>query len=185
MLAMETAELSLEQRGILASSASAAYLDRFSEEDRRSISVYQRPTLTTRTRKYSSRGQEFTIKWQDYGEPLPSWFDAVMQGFVDLLTLPPNWDSYGAGVIDPDLVRSAMTFANEMLGPRSPAPRVVPLSSGGLQLEWQREGIDLEIIFDRGEVPFFSYRNRTSGEEGDHDLATESHLLRAILAKLG
>lgn len=178
MPATEAAELSLAERGILASSASAAYLDQFSEEDRR-------PILATRTREYSSRGQEFIIRWQDYGAPLPSWFDAVMQGLVDLLTLPPNWNSYGADAIDPVLVRSAMTFTNETLDPRSPAPRVVPLSSGGLQLEWHREGIDLEIIFDRGEVPFFSYRNRTSGEEGDHDLATESHLLRAILAKLG
>src|SRR5260370_39584534 len=94
--AMETAELSLAERGILASSASAAYLDRFSVEDRRPISGSHQPILETRTRKYSSRGQEYIVKCQDYAQPLPAWFDAVMQGFVDPLTIPPNGHSYGA-----------------------------------------------------------------------------------------
>ncbi len=184
MPAMETAELSLEERGILASSASAVFLDRFSEADRRPFFAYEQPVLVTRIRKYYSRGQEFSTTWQDYGQPIPPWFDPLMQGFVDLLTLPANWNSYGAGAIDSNLVRSAMTFMNGVLESNSPAPRVVPLSSGGLQLEWHREGIDLEIVYDRGEVPFFYYRNRITGEDGDHDLATESHLLRVILAKL-
>lgn len=181
---METTELSFSERGILASIASAAYLDRFSEEDRRPNSVYHQTILATRVRTYFSRGQSYTIKWQDCGQPLPSWFDSVVQGFVDLLTLPPNWNSYGGGTIDPNLVHSAMTFLNGVLDPTCPAPRVVPLSSGGLQLEWHRAGIDLEIIYDRGEAPFFYYRNSNDGEEGDHDLATERHLLRTILPKL-
>jgi hypothetical protein len=107
-----------------------------------------------------------------------------MQGFVDLLTLPPNWDSYGAGTIDPSVVQAAMDRMNAVLRPNSPAPRVVPLSSGGLQLEWHRQGIDLEIVFDRDEALSFYYRNRASGEEGDHSLPEESGLLRTIISAL-
>jgi len=155
MPALETAELTLPGRAILASTPSAVYLDHFSKAERRLISTYQQPVV--RGRKYYSRGQEFVIEWQDFGHALPGWFDPLMQGFVDLLTLPLNWDSYGAGPIDVNLVRESMNLMNNILGPASPAPRVVPLSSGGLQLEWHRNGIDLEVVFDRGEEPFFLF----------------------------
>ncbi len=107
-----------------------------------------------------------------------------MQGFADLLTLPPNWDSYGAVVIDPKVVHDAMSFIHGFLGPTSPAPRVVPLSNGGLQLEWRRNGIDLEIVCDRGEALYFYYRNRLRDEESEHTLPENSQLLRSIISSL-
>src|ERR1039457_1637510 len=133
MPALGTAELTVQDRGILATSASAAYLDYFSSGDRLLVSVFQQPVLIRRQRKYYSRGQAYQIEWQDYGQPLPAWFDPLMQGFVDLLTLAPNWDSYHAGTIDQKLIGDAMNFIHNILTPTSPAPRVVPLSSGGLQ----------------------------------------------------
>jgi len=183
MSALANAELTLRERGILATSASASYLDYFSEADRLLVSAFQ-PALTQRQRTYYSRGQAYTIIWQDYGQPLPSWFDPLMQGFVDLLTLPPNWNSYGAGRIDPKVVHEAMNFVAGLLGPANPAPRVMPLSSGGLQVEWHRQGIDLEIVFDGHEQPFLYYRNRVNGEESEHTLPQGSALLRSLIAKL-
>jgi hypothetical protein len=107
-----------------------------------------------------------------------------MQAFVDLLALPRNWDSYGAGAIDPRIVQDAMGLVNGLLGPTTPAPRAVPLSSGGIQLEWSRQGVDLEIVFDRGEQPFFYYRNRVSGDESEHVLPENGALLRSIIGNL-
>jgi hypothetical protein len=179
-----TAELTLQERGILATSAYAAYLDDFSSADRVPVSAFQQPVLVTRNRQYYSRGQTYTITWQDFGQPLPAWFDPLIQGFVDLLTLPPNWDSYGAVVIDPKVVQDAMSFIHGLLGPTSPAPRVVPLSDGGLQLEWHRNGIDLEIVYDRDEAPHFYYRKRLSGEESEHPLHENSPLLKSIISSL-
>ncbi len=181
---LETAELTSRERRILATGASAAYLDHFSGSDRSLVSTYQEPALAVRRPKYYSRGKEYLLEWQDYGQPLPAWFDPLMQGFVDLLTLPPDWDSYGAGRIDPDLVHEAMSFMNNLLGPSSPAPCVAPLSSGGLQLEWHRNGIDLEVVFDRGEERFFYFRNRVSGEEAEQALRENSRLLRTIIDRL-
>jgi hypothetical protein len=107
-----------------------------------------------------------------------------MQGFVDLLTLKPNWDSYSADAIDPKLVHDAMNLINGLLAPTSPAPRVVPLSSGGLQLEWHRQGIDLEVVFDRDGQPFFYYRNHVNGDESEHMLPQGNALLRSIIGNL-
>jgi hypothetical protein len=179
-----TAELTVQERGILSTSSSAAYLDYFSTADRLLVSAFQQPVLMPRTRKYYSRGQTFTIEWQDYGQALPAWFDPLMQGFVDLLTLPPNWDSYAAGPIDQKVVHSAMNVINGLLGPTNLAPRVVPLSNGGLQLEWRRQGVDLEVVFDRAEAPYFYYRNRVTGDESDHGLPEGSGLLRSIISSL-
>jgi hypothetical protein len=61
---------------------------------------------------------------------------------------------------------------------------VVPLSSGGLQLEWYRNGVDLEVVFDRGEQPFFYCRNRVTGEECEHPLPANRVLLISIIANL-
>jgi len=177
-----TAELTIQERGILATSASAAYLDHFSKADRLLISA--QPVLLRRKRTYYSRGQVYTVEWQDYGQPLPGWFDPIMQGFVDVLTLPPDWNSYGAGAIDPKIVLYAMTFMNGLLVPSTPAPRVVPLSSGGLQVEWHRQGLDLEIVFDRDEQPIFTYRNRVNEEDSEHALPNDIGLLRSIIGNL-
>jgi hypothetical protein len=179
----EIAELTLQERGILATAASAAYLDHFSKGDRSVISVYQ-SVAVCRKRKYYSRGQEFLIEWQDYGQPLPAWFDPLVQGFVDLLTLPTNWDSYGGRSVEPNLVQEAMNLMNSHLAPSSPAPHAVPLSSGGLQLEWHRKGIDLEIVFDRGEEPYFYSQNRVSGEEAEQSLTGNDHVLRTLIGQL-
>jgi hypothetical protein len=74
---------------------------------------------------------------------------------------------------------------NAILGPTSPAPRVVPLSSGGLQLEWHRQGIDLEVVFERHEQRFFYYyRNRLTGEESEKELTQNAGLLATIIRDL-
>ena len=178
------AELTLQERGILASSAFAAYLDHFSSADRVLVSAFQQPVKVIRNRTYYSHGEAYTIQWQDFGQPLPLWFDPTMQGFVDLLTLASNWDSYHAAPIDQRLVNDAMTFVNTLLTATSPAPRVVPLSSGGLQIEWHRNGVDVEVVFDPGEQPFFYFQNRVSGEESEHSLPENTLLLGSIIASL-
>ena len=78
----------------------------------------------------------------------------MMQGFEDLLTLRPDWDTCGAP------------------------------SSGGLQLEWHRKEIDLEVVFDRVEQPFFHYRNRLTGDESERALPEDGRLLASIVGSL-
>jgi hypothetical protein len=182
--AFGTAELTVQDRGILSTSASAAYLDDFSRIDRLLAGALHQPVARLRRRKYYSRGREYQVEWQDCGQPLPAWFDPLMQGFADLFTLQHNWDSYGAGPIDQRVIHDAMNLIDGLLEPTSPAPRVVPLSSGGLQLEWHRQGIDLEIVFDRDTQPFFNYRNRVNASESEHTLPQDKALLRSIIGNL-
>ena len=77
MPALGNAELTVQERGILSSSASAVYLDGFSKVDRLLVGTFQQPALMPRTRTYYSRAQAYTIEWRDYGQPLPAWFDPL------------------------------------------------------------------------------------------------------------
>ena len=184
MFDSEIGQLTVQERGILATNGLTTYLDEFARTERRPISAYEPPVLLTRKRKYYSHGQEFIVEWQDLGQPLPRWFDPLMQGFTDILALPVNWDSYGAGTVQPGPVNVAMNVANGIMRPSTPSPRVVPLSSGGVQLEWHREGIDVELIFDPEEEPSFYYRNSQTGEEADGLLSESWNLLAEVIGGL-
>lgn len=75
----------------------------------------------------------------------PSWMPSVLGRLKRLLSLPGGWDSYGAPPIDRDAVVHVVEVLNRALGPDAPAPQVVPTPFGGIQLEWHRRGVDLEI----------------------------------------
>ena len=180
---VDTAELTLQERGMLATTAAATYFDELSRGGRRLVTAEQ-PTLRTQTKHYSSRGMIWQVSWKDSGQPLPGWFDATMQGIVDALSLPVKWDSYEAKKIERAFASKAFDLLERLLLPSSPAPRVVPLASGGLQLEWHRAGVDIEVIFEPSEPVTFYHRNRSSGEEGDYELPQNLERLRTLVRGL-
>lgn len=81
----------------------------------------------------------------------PAWIATVAQHLGDVLALPPNWDSYGSRTPQVPAALEALNFLLRVMGPNTPLPAVVPLSDGGIQLEWHRRGLDVEAIF--GPVP--------------------------------
>jgi hypothetical protein len=75
----------------------------------------------------------------------PAWIAPTVDALSRLLSMPQDWDSYGAPQVDPACVASAIEIALTTMHDRTPSPAVVPTSSGGVQLEWHTRGIDLEI----------------------------------------
>lgn len=74
--------------------------------------------------------------------PVSEASPAKPDAFAELLSLSDNWDSYGAGPIDPRAVEAARRLQFAL----SVAPlSVVPSCTGGVQLEMHREGFDFEI----------------------------------------
>jgi hypothetical protein len=59
----------------------------------------------------------------------------------ELLDLSEGWDSYGADPIDPRAVDGAWRVLEVL----EQEPAVIPCVDGGVQLEWHRAMIDLEI----------------------------------------
>ena len=61
--------------------------------------------------------------------------------FEALKLLQPDWNSYDASAIDREAIRAAELIALAL----AHSPQIAPTATGGVQLEWHTEGIDLEI----------------------------------------
>jgi|GEM_PF-7100624 len=83
---------------------------------------------------------EFVIR------PRPdNWIVPALQKVSELGFLPPNWNSYGARPIRPEIAQVAIGLLLNVLLPGDPLPAVVPTARGGIMLEWHEAGVDLEI----------------------------------------
>ena len=63
----------------------------------------------------------------------------------DLLALAPNWDSYGAPVIDAAVAKKVAVILNVLAQEGQPRPGLVPTSVGGIQIEWYTNRIELQL----------------------------------------
>lgn len=75
----------------------------------------------------------------------PAWLEPTLQKLAELLRLPPDWSSYRAAPVRPELASALVRLLVEVMGDDTPPPTVVPTASGGVQAEWHRKGYDLEI----------------------------------------
>lgn len=73
------------------------------------------------------------------------WLMQALKSVANLLSLQPNWDSYGALPIDPKCAGLALSILTQLMEDQTPPPTIVPTVSGGVQLEWHMKGIDLEV----------------------------------------
>ena len=80
--------------------------------------------------------------------PEPGVVDDVQTALDSLRTLAPNWDGYGAPVIDPAVIEAAKSFIARLPESLVSRPQVVPMSNGTLQLEWHDGPKSLELEFE-------------------------------------
>jgi hypothetical protein len=62
-----------------------------------------------------------------------------------LLDLPDDWDGDGAAPVDVTAARSAMDFLESIADLDTLRPEILPVPSGGVQLEWLVGGVGLEV----------------------------------------
>jgi len=94
-----------------------------------------------------------------------SLFKKAIDDLDELSTLPIGWDSYGSPKISDDLIMAAKRFLYQ-LEFEFIAPRVVPVSGGGIQLEWQMGERELELEFiDSDNIGYLKVRNEEPIEE--------------------
>jgi hypothetical protein len=132
---------------------------------------------------FPSRGSAYRIVVTTNLLQTPVWIEPTISAFVGVQTLPDNWDSYGARKINRDLISQSLAVLELIMQVTSPAPSVVPLVDGGLQLEWHRKHQDLEIAFTAGDTPQFYYQDRAAGVEQEgfaSDIKRLAQLLRNI-----
>jgi hypothetical protein len=112
----------------------------------------------------------------------PKWLREVLSKLTSLLKLPAGWDSYGAPAPSWDAAMFALTVLDSVMRPSTPSPSVVPTSTGGVQLEWHINKMDIEIHVDGPYAGEFWWRDHISGKEdfGDIDSADLTALVGPI-----
>jgi hypothetical protein len=111
---------------------------------------------------------------------LPAWVEPTISAFMTVQSLPENWDLYGGKRVDSGMVAQSLSILGQIMDSASPAPSVVPLGDGGLQLEWHRNQQDLEIAFPSDDLPQFYYRDRSAGTEHEGPAGDVSNLARLL-----
>lgn len=130
---------------------------------------------------HTARGERLELLLPDSA---PSWFPAAVDDFRRLLQLPENWDTYGAAPIAAEAVAAAAALLLRTASGDTPKPSVVPTVDGGVQLEWHRHGIDLEVeIRPTGEYSAF-YEDRVRGTEWETTVGAGEPRIRTALAEL-
>jgi len=117
----------------------------------------------------------------------PAWKEPTVFRLAEVLCLPAGWDSYGAPRIDRHAVSSALALLESAAPEEMPAPLVVPVSDGGVQLEWHAWGLDVEL-----EVPpaattaqlFFRDRRIVQEQEENQELGADLTALSTALKVL-
>lgn len=76
---------------------------------------------------------------------------APMEKLAEFRHLPPNWDSYGAPMIERSAIDKAQRFVSVLVTCIGGNWTPVPCPDGGVQLEQHEDGFDIEITIRTAE----------------------------------
>ncbi|HRQ73240.1 MAG TPA: hypothetical protein PLU35_09455 [Phycisphaerales bacterium] len=102
----------------------------------------------------------------------------------EILGLRSNWDSYGAKPIDSTAAVAALMWLYGIDRPGLPAPSVVPVPDGSVQLEWHMHGIDLEVCFQPTGESACSVEDRIKHTEQEGSLEEIGDAVRLVVHEL-
>jgi hypothetical protein len=109
------------------------------------------------------------------------WVEPTLARMEELASLGDNWDGRGSAEVRVDALSFAFSVLAQIMPPTAPAPAVVPLGHGGVQLLWHNQAHDLEVeIVGPNEI--ISYHlDRNTGIEDERPLTTELSPLARLL----
>lgn len=136
------------------------------------------------------------VTWVCCGEAVPpKWtvkarFDQAFERVGKFAKLADNWDSYGARSIDKDSISHGISILKrlielrELTGLDISAPFVAPLSSGGMQIEWEESDRYLEISIAPGstDVCYFAGDKAKEGQLSLEGSLRSTRALRELLS---
>ncbi len=101
------------------------------------------------------------------GVPAPKWLDDTFERVNRLTTLQEDWDGYGASRVSGNAAINAIRFLVKIAYPKLAPPEVVPVADGGLQVEWHRDGLDFEVMFEPDAPASALIEDRAKGTEAE------------------
>lgn len=78
-------------------------------------------------------------------EDRQGWLDAVFRRLEELVRLDRGWDGYEGAPVSFETAVFSLQLLQAVCGPKTPAPQLVPGSSGDMQIEWHSLKGDIEL----------------------------------------
>jgi hypothetical protein len=126
-------------------------------------------TLAPQQRAVGDRGEGPNVYTVVAPDASP-WYRAALDRISDLTALAIGWNGYDAQEVKADTAMQAVTFLAKVAYPGIAPPAIVPISDGGVQVEWHRGGLDIEIAFS-DEEPGVFVEDREDGTSQELALA--------------
>lgn len=116
---------------------------------------------------------------------IPRWNEAVLNRLGQLSALQIGWDGFTASPVRPDVAFFASQFLFDVMSEDSKPPTILPLHSGGLQIEWHVDAADVEVsVTGPFEIAAWS-RDRTTGEETEFVMTTDFKIFEPVMKFVG
>ena len=99
-------------------------------------------------------------------------YNQIFRTVGQLVNLPDNWDSYGGKPIEEHCINNAFEILQYLLELRDkdgfevPAPFMAPLSSGGIQIEWEAGDryLQIDLLSDSSTIEYFAMDKTNAGD---------------------
>jgi hypothetical protein len=116
-------------------------------------------------------------------EPAAEWIRPAVKRIEDLTGLARGWDSYDARSVSAENALAAVRFLLDNAYRELSEPAIVPLPDGGIQVEWHRGGLDVEIAFSEEESGIY-VEDHEHGETVERSLGEAAALLFQMRQRL-
>ncbi len=152
------------------------------------VSTHQTPTSDTMAVLFSTSG--VNVRWEPK-KPASrvsdlikaKWFKPTVQAITILPRTTKTWAT-GSTPTRPETVSAMLNLLVHVLDHQVPPPSIVPTWEGGVQVEWHRNHVDLEIeCTPSGHIEFF-FKDRTDIEHEGlawEETARLSEFARAVI----
>jgi hypothetical protein len=103
----------------------------------------------------------------------PKWVEPTVARMHELVPLQFNWDRRGSAEVSVDALHFALNILGQVMPASAPAPSIVPLGHGGIQLLWHNANADLEVEVVRPNEVVAYFLNKRTGHEHEIPLTTD------------
>ena len=117
-------------------------------------------------------------------DAVPDALKPTVDRAIELLRLRRGWNSHNAQPVSETAVRRTIEFLMKYLVRGVAAPVVVPTVRGGVQLEWHRNGVDIEVEFSTGGEAVLFAEDGTTGKSMEADVVGHESQVRRWLRRV-
>lgn len=128
--------------------------------------------------------KKLTLSYPDCGVGMPKWLPAVVESLLGRWGTEAGWDGYSAKPTNQNYVDLLLTNLFPLMQHNSLPPIIMPLADGGVQAEWHKNGVDLEIEFSASRTPTYYFYNAETGKEEEGRFDHHFAHIREIISKL-